>query len=138
LKAKYHFIDQSGVIPYRVQDGLIQVLLITSVKRKRWIIPKGMVEPGLSAAESAAKEAWEEAGVTGTTSKLPLDHYTYKKWGGAYWVDVFLLRVETIYEDWPEARFRTRRWLSQEKAAKKVAEIPLKQIIAQLADYLED
>jgi 8-oxo-dGTP pyrophosphatase MutT (NUDIX family) len=138
LKAKYHFIDQSGVIPYRVQDGLIQVLLITSVKRKRWIIPKGMVEPGLSAAESAAKEAWEEAGVTGTISKLPLDHYTYKKWGGAYWVDVFLLRVETIYEDWPEARFRTRRWLSLEKAAKKVAEIPLKQIIAQLADYLED
>jgi 8-oxo-dGTP pyrophosphatase MutT (NUDIX family) len=138
LKAKYHFIDQSGVLPYRVQDGLIQVLLITSVKRKRWIIPKGMVEPGLSAAESAAKEAWEEAGVTGTISKLPLDHYTYKKWGGAYWVDVFLLRVETIYEDWPEARFRTRRWLSQEKAAKKVAEIPLKQIIAQLADYLED
>jgi 8-oxo-dGTP pyrophosphatase MutT (NUDIX family) len=138
LKAKYHFIDQSGVIPYRVQDGLIQVLLITSVKRKRWIIPKGMVEPGLSAAESAAKEAWEEAGVTGTISKLPLDHYTYKKWGGAYWVDVFLLRVETIYEDWPEARFRTRRWLSLEKAAKIVAEIRLKQIIAQLADYLED
>ena len=51
------------MIPYRIKGKKkVEVLLITSVKRKRWIIPKGYVEFNLSPFESAKKEAFEEAG----------------------------------------------------------------------------
>ena len=33
-------IEQSGVIPYRIEDGQIEVMLITSSASKRWVIPK--------------------------------------------------------------------------------------------------
>ena len=58
---------QSAVIPYRLTQQIetgppsVEVLLITSRKRKRWVIPKGIVEPKLSPLESALKEAYEEA-----------------------------------------------------------------------------
>ena len=55
------FFKQSGVIP--VLDN--RLVLITSRKSERWIIPKGYVEKGLSPSESAAKEAYEEAGLIG-------------------------------------------------------------------------
>lgn len=54
---------QSGAIPYRWYAQQLQVLLTTSRRNKRWIIPKGLIEYHLSAADSAAQEAWEEAGV---------------------------------------------------------------------------
>ena len=42
-----HFYTQSAVIPYRERNGAIEVLMITSRKRKRWVIPKGVREPEL-------------------------------------------------------------------------------------------
>ena len=68
--------NQSGVVPFkRSKDGL-QVLLITSRSGKRWVIPKGIVESEFSPQESAQKEAYEEAGITGkiineTRAKIP-------------------------------------------------------------------
>jgi 8-oxo-dGTP pyrophosphatase MutT (NUDIX family) len=59
---------QSGAVPFRVRDGTIEVLLITSLTSGRWIIPKGIIEPPLSSAASAAQEAFEEAGVRGELS----------------------------------------------------------------------
>ena len=59
---------QSAVVPYRLVKNEIEVLLITT-RKGRWIIPKGIIEPELSAAESAAKEALEEAGVKGEVSE---------------------------------------------------------------------
>lgn len=83
------FYRQSGVIAVREGDEEIQVLLITSSKGERWVIPKGVVEPGLSPAESAAKEAWEEAGPRGTLHPEPLGSCRYPNWGGWCSVEVF-------------------------------------------------
>jgi len=58
-------VERSGVIPYGRRDGAVEVLLITSSDGQHWVIPKGVIEPGMSAAESAAKEAYEEAGIRG-------------------------------------------------------------------------
>ena len=131
------FFNQSGVIPYRVRDGEIEVLLITSLKRKRWVIPKGVVEPRMSPADSAVQEAWEEAGLVGQVSGTSPGSYVYHKWGGTCYVEVFLLRVETILEDWPEAGLRDRQWLGLEEAAGRVNEEELKQIIRALPGFLE-
>ncbi len=54
--------QQSGVIPYRIIEGKVEILLITTRKRQGWVIPKGGLCKGMSPHDSAAKEAWEEAG----------------------------------------------------------------------------
>lgn len=130
------FYDQSAVIPYRLKAGEPEILLITSRKRKRWVVPKGVIEPFLSPAESAAQEAWEEAGLVGRVSAEPVGNYRYQKWGGICTVQVFLMEVETVLEEWPEANLRQRRWMSPEMAARAVSEEKLSQLIRSLPGLL--
>ena len=72
---------QSGVIPYRLGSGDVEVLLITSLQKKRWIIPKGIIEYGYSHQESAENEAYEEAGIEGQIDPSPIGEYRLQKWG---------------------------------------------------------
>ena len=129
-------IPQSAVIPYRIQDKKLEILLITSSGGKRWIIPKGMIEIFMKPHYSAAKEAWEEAGVVGEVSETPIGTYSYKKLGCNFLVDVFLLRVETVFKDWPEAKIRKREWLSLPKAINRIQEAELKQILQEFPLHL--
>lgn len=129
--------NQSGVVPFRRGKDGVQILLITSRRRKRWVIPKGIIESDLSPQESAQKEAFEEAGISGKIINKTLGKYTYKKWGGTCTVQVFLLEVEEILEDWPEAFFRTREWISVEEASKRVAEKELKKIIQTIPSCIQ-
>src|SRR5438128_5122849 len=79
------FIRQAAAIPIR--DN--QVCLITSSNGKRWIIPKGLIDPGHTAGESALQEAWEEAGLVGILSPHPVGSYVYEKWGCTCHVTAF-------------------------------------------------
>ena len=121
--------QQSGVIPYRINDGKVEVLLITTRSRQGWVIPKGGLCKGMSPHDSAAKEAWEEAGVVGRVTTEELGNYKYRKRGNTYQVNLFLLPVEIILEDWPEATARERKWLEVNQAAELVKETSLKKII---------
>jgi 8-oxo-dGTP pyrophosphatase MutT (NUDIX family) len=129
-------IHQSAVIPYRIQDNQLEILLITSSSGKRWIIPKGMIELFMKPHYSAAKEAWEEAGVVGEVSETSIGIYSYKKMGCNFLVEVFLLRVDTVFNDWPEAKIRKREWLSLKQAIKRVEEAELKQILMEFPLHL--
>ena len=80
---------QSGVIP--VLDG--RLVLITSRKSERWIIPKGYVEKGLSPAESAAKEAYEEAGLIGLVHHKEAGKYRYRTFGKNFSDQVYPLFI---------------------------------------------
>jgi phosphohistidine phosphatase len=111
------YYRQSGVIPYRHGVDGPEVLLITSRTRKRWILPKGVVEPGLSAIASAANEAFEEAGVKGRVAEPSLGSFSYAKWDGDCTVEVFAMAVEEVLDDWPERAERTRRWMPLAEAA---------------------
>lgn len=73
--------QHSAALPYLIQPDGLKVVLITSRKRGRWIIPKGEIEPDLTAWDSAAKEAWEEAGIEGLIATEPLGTYAHQKWG---------------------------------------------------------
>lgn len=125
-------IKQSAVIPYRRTAEGLKVLLITSSRRRRWIVPKGLVEPHLSEAESAMQEAYEEAGIRGDVSAAPIGSYAYSKWGATCVVAVFLLDVHTVLDTWPEALFRQRRWLPVAAAAQAVEEPDLRAMILAL------
>lgn len=119
---------QSGVIPHRTHGDRTEILLITSLRRSRWIIPKGVVDFGLTPVESACKEAWEEAGIRGVARPEPIGTYHYEKWNGVCTVTVFLLRVETTDDAWPES-IRRREWWPVEQAAELVEEPELRELI---------
>jgi hypothetical protein len=47
-------------------------------------------------------------------------------------VKVYLLEVKEVMEDWPEAFFRDRQWLSVAEAQERIEEEDLRKIIATL------
>jgi NUDIX domain-containing protein len=59
-------LHQAGVIAYRIQNGKVRVLLMTSRDTGRWIIPRGNLKRGVTPCRAAEQEAYEEAGVRGT------------------------------------------------------------------------
>lgn len=130
-----YFFRQSAVIPYRQGPQGTEVLLVTNRTRQRWIVPKGVVEPFLSAAESARKEAVEEAGVEGEVGTQPLGRYQYAKWGGLCTVEVFLMRVTQQFPTWEES-FRDRRWFSLPEAASVLREPALQDLVRRLPEAL--
>lgn len=129
-------IRQSAAIPFREKNDELYVLLITSRSDGRWIVPKGHVEPYLSPAESAAREADEEAGVRGELLDRCVGSYRDTKYGHARHVDVFLLRVTQIFDDWLEKNERERRWFPVKKAARKIKNSELAKMIENLPELL--
>jgi len=136
-------ISQYGVLPYRIgADGGVEILLITSKERGRWVIPKGNPIPFFRNHESAAREAWEEAGVEGGIGTDAIGSFRYDKRrrsGGAdAVVSVYALRVTREAERWPEQAERTRQWFAQGEAADAVEEPGLKVIILSFSAGKDD
>ncbi len=123
-----YWYNQSAVIPYRIIDNKIEILIITSRKKKHWIIPKGIIEKNLSSLESAQKEALEEAGVIGNGNESIIGKYKYKKWGGKCKVTVFSMEVKSYSDIWVED-FRERKWIGYEKVDKYINNKKLLKII---------
>ncbi len=137
MKPEYWY-KQSAVIPYRKRNGKVEILLITSRNKKRWIIPKGIIEPDLSVQKSAAKEALEEAGVTGKVEKQIIATYKYKKWNGVCEVQVYAMPVKEILIDWEE-NFRRRKWIDLDNFKKYVKDKNLIKVIIKFKDkYLNN
>lgn len=116
---------QSAALCYRIERGRPEVLLITTRRSRRWIIPKGWLIKGLSPRQSAAHEAWEEAGVSGVCGKTPLGRFSYVKnrpgTGAAmFLVDVFPLQVQRVSRSFPEIAQRKRKWCAPKKASHHV------------------
>jgi len=124
LKLEFNF-NQSGVIPYRkTKDGL-EVLLITSLKKKKWVIPKGFIEFNLTPFESAKKEAYEEAGVIGSNETIELGYFGNQKSIGICHVKVYAMEVIEMLDEYPEMIQRKRKWfkIQEASAAVEVKEI---------------
>jgi phosphohistidine phosphatase len=131
-----YFYFQSAVIPYRLENETLKLLLITNRKCKRWVFPKGVIETNMSPAESAEHEAFEEAGIKGHVYPTPIGDYQYPKWGGTCTVIVFLMEIVEILKEWPESEFRHRIWVSVEEAEKLVNESGLKETIRTLPSHI--
>jgi 8-oxo-dGTP pyrophosphatase MutT (NUDIX family) len=71
--------EQVAAVCYRVRDGEVEFLLVRTRGRGRWIFPKGSAEPGLTHAQAAALEAFEEAGVHGRIEEAAFAHYRSRK-----------------------------------------------------------
>lgn len=128
---------QYAALPWRMTDGGLEVLLITS-SSGRWIIPKGWPMDGKAPHEAAAQEAWEEAGVRGEAGPeaVGVFHTDKVSKGGRVKrleVRVFPLEVTQVAERWPEAEVRERRWVSRAGAAGLVGEPELAELLAGFA-----
>jgi 8-oxo-dGTP pyrophosphatase MutT (NUDIX family) len=127
-------VRQAGAIA--VSDA--RVCVVTSRSGKRWVIPKGCMEPGKTAGEVALMEAWEEAGLVGVLEPEPLGSYVYEKAGATCHVTVFLLRVTEVAASWPEQGWRARSWLTFAQAQKRLEDLSLREIIRGLAGHKAD
>lgn len=138
-----HFHSESGMaqghqhaaLCWRMHRGRVEVLLITSRDTGRWVIPKGWPMAGKTPAETAAQEAWEEAGVLGTVTASALGTFAYDKMRDCKEplpcdVQVFALRVERLADKFPERKQRRRKWFDATKAARKVAEPQLRSLLS--------
>ena len=118
-------IRQAAAIP--VRDG--QLCLVTSSSGKRWVIPKGCMEPGKTSGEIALQEAWEEAGLVGLLQPAPVGTYLYDKAGFTHHVLVFVMRVTREAEEWPEMAYRERLWLPAAQAVARVEDAGLRDLM---------
>ena len=132
-----YYYTQSSVIPYRIRDGKPEILVIASSKKNHLVVPKGIKSPGLSPQESAAKEAWEEAGIEGDIAESVLGSYSCEKWGATCTVTVYAMKVTRVIaeEEWQESH-RGRQWVSPETAASQLKQEELRPLVQKLAASL--
>ncbi|WP_289035160.1 NUDIX domain-containing protein [uncultured Roseibium sp.] len=128
-----YYYCQSAVIPYRRTTAGLEILVVGSSSGRHLVVPKGIVEPGLSPAASALVEAREEAGVEGHVGKMQLGTYSYEKWGATCQVIVFGMEVTRVLPDteWEEGH-RTRKWVSPSVAALRLNQPALGAMIAKI------
>ncbi len=129
MSTSANVIRQAGAIPIRGS----QICLVSSRGGKRWVVPKGCLEPGKSAAEIALQEAWEEAGVVGVLQPEPIGSYFYEKAGFTCHVTVFLMTVTDIADQWPEHDFRERCGLRVTQAVLRIDDPGLRELIREVA-----
>ena len=128
---------QYAALPWRFTGAGREIMLISSRDTGRWVIPKGWPIKGLTPAETAAREAYEEAGLGGQVSKKPIGEFEYGKRlnGGKVQptrVEVFALEQMVQHPEWPEQGQRKLQWFSVPEAAEAVDEPELKDIIRKL------
>ena len=132
---------QYAALPYRVSNGSLQVLLVTSRRTRRWIVPKGWPVDGMAASTCAALEALEEAGVKREVQETPIGHYRYVKHhknraSEPCKVEVYALKVTEQRKTWAEGEERKRRWYNPTEAASVVAEPLLQHLILEFEAQL--
>jgi 8-oxo-dGTP pyrophosphatase MutT (NUDIX family) len=131
---------QFGALPFRrIQNGGLEILLVTTRGRGRWIIPKGWAVSGLEPYESAAREALEEAGLVGRIGKEAIGSFRYMKrlksgLVANCVVEVFPLEVQQHKSRWLEQGQREIRWFSADEAADVITEPKLKDLVRQFAN----
>jgi 8-oxo-dGTP pyrophosphatase MutT (NUDIX family) len=118
-------VRQAAAIPFKGD----QLCLVTSRSGKRWVVPKGTMEPGKTSGEIALQEAWEEAGLTGVLHREPVGTYLYEKLGSTHHVVVYVMRVTEVAGTWPEDSFRQREWLSIAEALERIEDEGLREIV---------
>ena len=138
---------QSGALPWRLKvskkaDKRPEVLLVTGRRSGRWMIPKGWPMAGKSLADSAAQEAFEEAGIKGKVAPEPIGRFRHVKQHilfGELEVDILVhpLTVERELKDWPERGERVRKWFKLDVAATKVDSEELRVLIVQFGNQLK-
>jgi len=122
--------EQVAAVCYRVHGGSIEFLLVRTRGSSRWTFPKGSAEAGLTHAQAAALEAFEEAGVHGRIEEVSFARYVRKRSRAANpdskpeekaaVVNAYLCEVLRLRP--PQESKRDRTWFSVEEAKTRLRE----------------
>ncbi len=126
---------QTHALPYRRTSDGLEILLVTSRRKGKWILPKGKIEAGETAAQRAAIEAFEEAGVRGSVSAKPLLASSLADPSQA---QIYPLAVLEELEQWPEMAVRQRAWFSVSEARARLQDEGMLRALAAFAARFSD
>jgi 8-oxo-dGTP pyrophosphatase MutT (NUDIX family) len=130
--------EQVAAVCYRLRRRTVEFLLVRTRKGK-WTFPKGGVIRGLTRAQSAALEAFEEGGVHGRIERASFTRYILRKRRSAQAaeinIDAYLcevLRLET-----PQEVNRNPTWFAAEDAQLRLREGRTREDAAELARVVD-
>jgi 8-oxo-dGTP pyrophosphatase MutT (NUDIX family) len=122
--------EQVAAVCYRVRGGAIEFLLVQTRGSGRWTFPKGSAEAGLSHAQAAAVEAFEEAGVHGRIEEASFVRYACPRQKNtensaravakAFAVSAHLCEVLRLCP--PKESNRNRTWFSVQETKKRLCQ----------------
>src|SRR5580692_5813192 len=119
--------EEVAAVCYRWRGDGIEFLLVRTRSGGRWTFPKGSAEPGLTHAQAAALEAFEEAGVHGRIEEASFARYVRRTRRGSpakgsrekkLAVNAHLCEVLRLSP--PQERKRDRTWFSVEEARQRL------------------
>lgn len=128
--------EQVAAICYRMRNRAIEFLLVRT-RGGRWIFPKGSAEPGLTHAQAAALEAFEEAGVHGRMEEAPFTRYFRGEGQGGLRVTVHAHLCEVLWLDSPAELDRDPTWFPLNKAKRRLRQRRAKDFGDDLARVLD-
>jgi 8-oxo-dGTP pyrophosphatase MutT (NUDIX family) len=120
--------EQVAAVCYRLRRGEIEFLLVRT-NSGHWTFPKGSAEPGLTHAQAAALEAFEEAGVHGRIEEASFTRYIRRKRTGNSAAKSAKKKIaiqahlcEVMRLEAPQEPNRDPTWFSAEKAKQRLSE----------------
>ena len=118
--------EQVAAVCYRVRGSDVEFLLVQT-RKGRWTFPKGSAMPGLTHAQAAALEAFEEAGVHGRMEEASFARYIHRKGGNVRRSAGTELAVsahlcEVLRLGPPREFDRNPTWFSAEKTKRRLRE----------------
>jgi len=127
--------EQVAAVCYRVRKSGIEFLLVET-RNGCWTFPKGSAEPGITHAQAAALEAFEEAGVHGRMEETAFMQYVRCKRSERIDVVVNVHLCEVLWLDRPQEEGRNPTWFPPGKATRKLRSGRGVEHGVQLADVL--
>ena len=132
--------EQVAAVCFRIRRRRIEFLLVQT-RGGRWIFPKGSAEPGLTNAQAAALEAFEEAGVHGRIEEASFARYVRRK--AVEFRDTpieittsaYLCEVSRL--DPPPEANRNPSWFSPDKAKRRLKEERAQEYAAELIRVID-
>jgi 8-oxo-dGTP pyrophosphatase MutT (NUDIX family) len=135
--------EQVAAVCYRARGSDIEFLLVQT-RAGRWTFPKGSSEPGLTHAQAAALEAFEEAGVHGRIEEVSFARYirhrrTRKSAARSAEKELAVNAhlCEVLRLGAPEESGRNPSWFSVEKTKRRLREARTPDYAAELARVVD-
>jgi len=129
-----------AAVCFRILSTDIEFLLVRT-RRGRWTFPKGGVQVGFTHAQSAAIEAYEEAGVHGRIEEISFTSYNLRKThsaeGGRAPDLVHAHLCEVLRHSSPLEPSRDPTWFSSEKTKGRLAQGRSAENAAELARVVD-
>jgi 8-oxo-dGTP pyrophosphatase MutT (NUDIX family) len=132
--------EQVAAVCYRTRGDGIEFLLVQT-RAGRWTFPKGHAEPGLSHAQAAALEAFEEAGVHGRMEEVSFTRYVRRKRStkpaAEKELGVNAHLCEVLRLGAPQESGRNPSWFSAEKTKRRLREARTPEYALELARVVD-